>query len=160
MKKLWLLAAAVVVVAGGTTTAILVSRARAQRPHAPPPADNPHGKAIDRELSALTAMINAPTGPTPCESAWNALQAGYQTSQKTAHPLVLKLAPRDEFLTRCRALPTAAQPCLALAYSRRHREECVAARVDSKLLEPMFELKPSEGGERDADRQFMSTQRR
>jgi len=129
--------------------------------HKPPPLVNAHGAGIDREMVALKAMYAAPEGPTPCESAYNAFAAGEEAGRAPGKtPLVLKLAPRDEFLGRCRALPAAAQPCLVPAYSRGHREECVKARPAPELLAPMFELKPMTGvqaGERDADSQFMST---
>jgi hypothetical protein len=132
------------------------------KPHPPAPHANPHGAGIDREMTSLKAMFQAPIGKTPCETAYNAFKAGDDAGRgpgRTA--LVLRLAPRDEFLSRCNALPPEAQPCLAPAYSSRHREECLKNRPSSVLLEPMFALKPVNGvqaGERDGDQQFMSTQ--
>ncbi len=160
-----LLAAVVVLAAGSAAAGIVVARSRAQhRAHRPPPSAKPHAEGIDREMTSLRAMFEAPAGATPCDTAWNAFSAADEAAKRSGRtPLVLHLAPRDEFLARCRALPAEAQPCLAPAYSTRHRDDCLRVKPSAEVLKPMFEIKPPEGvqaGERDADRQFMSTRNR
>jgi hypothetical protein len=162
MKKSVLLPLAVVLAIAGVITLVMVARARAiARAHPHASKINRHGEGIDRTMTALKAMFAAPTGATPCETAWLAFKAAWDVGHEPGRtPLVLKLAPHDDFLTRCTALPAGAQPCLAVAYSSRHREECVKARPPESTLQAMFELKPMDGvqaGETDADQQFMST---
>lgn len=92
-------------------------------------------------MAAMTALYEAPEGKTPCESAYLALAAS-ESAAKTANapPLVLRLAPRDDFLARCSALPPATQGCLVPKYKRGHQEECEKARPSPELLKPLFEL--------------------
>ena len=162
MKRSVLVSLAVVLAIAGVVTLALVARARAiARAHPHASKINRHGEGIDRTMTALKAMFAAPTGATPCETAWLAFKAAYDAGHEPGRtPLVLKLAPHDEFVARCNALPAAAQPCLAVAYSSRHRDECQKARPPESALSQMFELKPMDGvqpGETDADQQFMST---
>jgi hypothetical protein len=161
MKKMLLVA---VLIAGSATVAIVVARARSHRPvHVPPPTANPHARGIDHELAPLNAMLVAPVGATPCETAWNALSAGDAAGRQPGRtPLVLRLAPQAEFMKLCTALPAEARPCLAPAYQVHHREECLRARPNDDLIRAMFIIKPPEGvqaGERDADQQFSSTRK-
>lgn len=120
-----------VIIVGGA--AFLVLR-RSSPPTAPRPlpAEVGHGAAIDRSMAAVLAMQDAPEGNTPCESAYNAFKASYDVSQNTgAKAVVLRLAPRDEFLAKCAALPPAYQQCVAPKYLSRHREECEHVRVSA-----------------------------
>jgi hypothetical protein len=154
MKKVLFFAVPLILV--GLVVALLVLRARPK--HVIVPKPNPHAQGIDREMRALKAMLNAPEGKTPCESAWNTFSAGDQAGREPgATRYVIKLAPHDEFMSRCNALPPMAQACLAPAYARSHRDECIKAKPSPDLLTPMFELKPQQGvsqGEIDGEKQF------
>jgi hypothetical protein len=159
-----LLLAVALMLTGSAIAAGWVLRSRSQRrAHVLAPKANPHAAGIDREMSAINAMYKAPAGATPCDTAWNAFQAGEEAGRKGSTPVVVHLAPHDQFLSRCRELPEAVQACLGPTHYARHRQECDHIKPPDEVLKPMFELKQMGGvrpDERDADRQFMSTRPR
>lgn len=163
MGRKLVLAVAGLLLVGGAAAAVVLSRTRTP-PHTPVPTQNPHGEGMDRAMVALKAMYEAPEGKTPCETAYNAFKASKDVADaEHARPLVLSLAPRDDFFTRCNALTPAEQLCLAPSYSMRHRDQCVKAKPAPAALDGMFKINSMDGtqaGEQDADRQFMSTKRR
>ncbi len=114
---------------------------RRNHPPAPPPPAPPapgqesaHGAGIDHAMAAVLAMQNAPEGATPCETAYNAFKASKDVSDtQDVKAVVLRLAPRDEFLTRCADLPPQTQQCLAPRYMWQHRAECRGASPAANL---------------------------
>jgi hypothetical protein len=118
-----------------------------RRPVAPPPPpvspahESAHASGMDHAMAAVIAMQHAPEGSTPCESAYNAFKASQDVAQsQNVKAVVLKLAPRDEFLSKCSALPPAAQTCLVPRYLSRHHQECSSVRATADTLAPMVEL--------------------
>jgi hypothetical protein len=145
-----LLVGASVVVVGGAAAVVFASVNRN-----PPPPDHPHpavsgssahAVGIDNQMSAILVMYDASPGSTPCESAYNALKTSqdYAGSHPDVTPVVLRLAPRDEFLQRCGALPPGTQQCLVPAYLSEHRDECAKLKPSRDVLNAMAELKESE----------------
>jgi hypothetical protein len=136
-----LVAIGVVAVGGGAFLAI-----RSTRPKPPPPPaatvpSSEHGAGIDKAMAANRALYYAPLGNTPCESAYNAFKASYDLSQaQDVKPMVLWLAPRDEFLAQCGALPADTQQCLVPAYLSKHRDACQSAKPSRDALKPMVEM--------------------
>src|SRR5438105_928686 len=145
MKKSLLLAAVALAAGSAAVAGVLVWRAR-HPPHPPPPTVNVHGQGIDREMTSLRAMYDAPAGATPCESAYNAFKAGRDAAVMAGKTqLVVRLAPRDQFVAGCGKLPAEAQACLIPVYSAHHRPECEKLKPAPELLAPLFELKPLDG---------------
>jgi hypothetical protein len=130
------------VVAAGAAVALFLRRPTPPPPPPPPPAqESGHGAGIDHAMAAALAMVRAPEGATPCETAYNAFKASYDVSQtQDVKAVVLRLAPRDEFLAKCATLPPDGQVCLGPRYAARHRPECEAARPTPEALSPMVEL--------------------
>jgi hypothetical protein len=139
-----LVATAAIVLAVGVAVAVAGSARRRGivHPAASGSAESEHGVGMDRAMAAELAMYNAPEGSTPCESAYNALKASQDLStQQHVTPVVLRLAPRDEFLQRCASLPGAAQSCLAPRYLSKHRAECDKAKPSADVLAALVEMK-------------------
>jgi hypothetical protein len=129
-----LLLAALIV--GAATIFLLVPRGRAVAPTSAPAAsaaaaaaqESPHGAEMDHAMAAVLAMQSAPDGATPCETAYNAFKASKDVSDtQGVKAVVLSLAPRDEFLSRCAQLSPQTQACLAPRYMWKHRAECQRA---------------------------------
>jgi hypothetical protein len=139
-----LVVTATLVLVGGVAVAVAGSARRRGRAHAAASgnAQSEHALGMDRAMAAELAFYDAPEGSTPCESAYNALKASLDVStQQHVTPVVLRLAPRDEFLQRCTSLPDATQRCLAPRYMSKHRAECDKAKPAADVLAPMVELK-------------------
>lgn len=112
------------------------------RNHPKPAPSSDHGNGIDRAMAAVVALFHAPAGATPCESAYNAFKASLDVSTvQNVTPIVLWLAPHDDFIARCSALPPATQQCMVPQYMSQHRSECVAAKPPDAVLESMAKLK-------------------
>ncbi|HEY3816985.1 MAG TPA: hypothetical protein VGL81_07440 [Polyangiaceae bacterium] len=107
----------------------------------PVPSDMGHAAGIDHSMAAIIALQRAPEGNSPCESAYNAFKASKDVSDSQGvKAVVYKLAPRDEFLVKCSALPAGAQACLVPRYMSRHHDECDRARASPETLSPFVEL--------------------
>jgi hypothetical protein len=122
----------------GAAVFLILRSHRADAPRlAPPPTssqESAHGAGIDRSMAAVLALQNAPEGATPCETAYNAYKASKDVSDtQGVKAVVLSLAPRDEFLARCAALPPDTQACLAPRYMSKHRADCQRADPGTKL---------------------------
>ncbi len=131
---------AAVVLAGGGALAFFTLRPPPHQ-HAPA-APSAHGSGMDRAMAAANALYDAQEGKTPCETAYNALKTSDDVAKtQNAKSVVLRLAPRDEFLARCGALSPVTQQCLVPKYLRSHREECVPARPSPDVLKAMVELR-------------------
>jgi hypothetical protein len=140
-----LLAAIAVLVVGGAGI-VFIARSRAhsrQQPTRTVPSGKPseHGDGMDQSMAAVRAMYSAPTGATPCESAYNAFQASLDVSNNTgAKPVIKKLAPHDDFIPRCQALPSLVQQCLVPLYLAQNRPQCEKVKPDRAVLNEMVEI--------------------
>jgi len=120
---------------------------------------NPHARAIDERYSPAIAMLKAPEGKTPCETAYNAYHA-FDTAPDPYHiPRPWgKLPPKDVFIARCEAQPREVQLCLQPRYSTRNTSACEAplkrVYASNELFDP---LRPSVSGkEPQPDRAVMA----
>jgi len=137
-----LVAAATVVLVAGVAVVVFGAVGRSARSSPPAPASSGHGPGIDHAMSAVLALYHAPVGATPCESAYNAFKASLDVStQQNATPVVQWLAPHDDFLARCNALPPATQQCLVPLYLSEHRAECQKAKPSDDTLKTLAQLK-------------------
>jgi hypothetical protein len=103
-----------------------------------------HATGIDQTDSSasMIAMINAPEGATPCESAFNALDAEQAAARLRKSKSMFKwVAAKDEFVARCRELPEKSQQCMAPRYRREH-DDCATARPPDAVLQKMFIAEP------------------
>lgn len=140
--KLTLVIAGVVLVGGGAAAWLVHQR---QPPPRPPPPLSAHGNGIDKAMSSINALYDAPEGKSPCESAFIAFKASDDLAKtENVKSAVLRLAPRDEFLARCSGLPEATQRCLVPKYLRGHHEECVAAKPAPEVLKALVELRQAD----------------
>lgn len=104
-----------------------------------------HASQIDRTdtNASLLAMLNAPDGATPCETAWNAISAEQAAARlRKTKSLFVWVAPKPEFLAGCQALEPDAQKCMAPRYRRDHDEECRKARPGPDALKKMLVATP------------------
>jgi hypothetical protein len=128
--------------------AVFLVLRRSQAPGPPPPPatsvqgqESPHGAGIDRAMAAVLAMKTAPPGATPCETAYNAFKASKDVSDtQGVKAVVLRLAPRDEFLARCAQLPPQTQVCLSPPYMWSHHADCQGAKPPPDALTAMVEV--------------------
>jgi len=131
------LAVAVVGVLAVATALLVFPRAHPKAPPSAPPPSKPsgHGAGIDHEFASYQALFSAPEGATPCESAYNAFQNSIDVAtQQRVKPVVISLAPHDEFITHCAALPSSVQVCLPPRYRRNHGAECARAKPPADVL--------------------------
>ncbi|HEY2747929.1 MAG TPA: hypothetical protein VGL86_25075 [Polyangia bacterium] len=143
-------AAAVVFIGGGAAAFLLLRRPPLPKPSPRIAQESAHAAGIDRSMAAVRALHDAPVGQTPCESAYNAFKASDEVAKTMgAKAVVLKLAPRDEFLRRCDALPKELQTCLVPDYLSKHRDECEKARPAAGVLDPLVELRHATEPQRD-----------
>jgi hypothetical protein len=103
-----------------------------------------HATGIDQDDSSvsLMTMLSAPEGATPCETAYNALEAEQAAARLRKGKSMFKwVAPKAEFLAACRTLPEQAQQCMAPRYRREH-DDCARARPPDAKLHEMFIPEP------------------
>jgi hypothetical protein len=107
-----------------------------------------HRQNVERELAPLAAMMKAPDGTTPCETAFNAFSA-YDTmakSQGNPRPWV-ELPDRAGFLARCGSLSQQEQQCLQPRYQAQHHDVCdpllEGVKKRNVLYEPVGKPAPS-----------------
>ncbi len=126
---------AIVVLAAGAVGAIVYSRSRRTEPsHAATAAPG-----VDWATGGQDALRTAPEGATPCESAYNAVQASLQASSKTGRSAVVKwVAPKDQFLAACNSLSPDAQRCAVPRYATDHRDECERLKPSPETLKAMY----------------------
>lgn len=134
-------AATLVLVAGVAVVVFGSTRRRAVHP-APAASEDPHAAGIDRVMGAVVALYHAPDGGTPCETAYNAFKASLDLStEKQLTPVVLKLAPRDQFLATCGGLSPVTQQCMVPLYLVDHRSECEKAKPPQDVLDSLVTMK-------------------
>src|SRR4051812_45112426 len=125
MTKKTLAALAAAVVAAAAIYAFRSTRPAAAPIPSMPSSTSDHGADIDNSMAAFRAMFHAPAGATACETAYNAFKASDDVAKaENVKAVVVWLAPRDEFLTKCSALSPEAQRCLAPAYKMKNQESC------------------------------------
>jgi hypothetical protein len=133
------------VAVGGVVAGWYVYQRQAPAPPRPAPQASAHGSGIDHAMASANAIYDAPEGKTACESAYLAFQAAIEAAKReSVKPIVLKTAPREEFLTKCAALPPLTQQCLVPKYLRDHRPECLPAKPAPEVLKALVELQQAE----------------
>jgi hypothetical protein len=143
MNRKLLAVVGIVVAAGGVGAYALAGRGGPAHPHAASSGESEHAAGIDQAMGAVRAEYLAAPGATPCESAYNAFKASLDFStQEHVDPVVLRLAPHDEFIQQCSTLPEATQKCLAPHYMVLHRPECEKAKPAASAITPMITLRP------------------
>jgi hypothetical protein len=110
--------AAVVIL--GIAAAIFALRARR------PAADDAHHTTLRAMSDVYLAALHAPEGATPCETAFNGLDAMVKAADERHLPPPTDLPTRQSFLSECGALPPEDQRCLVLRYQIDHADECKA----------------------------------
>ncbi|HEY1692821.1 MAG TPA: hypothetical protein VGG39_11705 [Polyangiaceae bacterium] len=140
-----------VVLACGVGIAVFGSVRR--RAPVQPAATSTHGNGIDHAMSAVLALYSAPTGKTPCESAFNAFKASEDYAAKEhVTAVVISLTPHDDFIARCTAQPPLTQQCIVPLYLSQHRDECAKVKPSQQVLDSLAILKhPTEPGESNPD---------
>jgi hypothetical protein len=139
-----LLAGGVAAVAAAAAVAFVVTRGHGRPRHPHPHAATGPDPGVQRGLAPVQAMMNAPEGKTPCETAYNAIEAEQKTARDKGLPSVFrKVAPRDRFLQLCASLPEGAQRCFVPRYASMHRDECNDKRPPPGALKGMFEMIPT-----------------
>lgn len=112
-----------------------------------------HAAAIDNEYATLLAMYNAPTGATPCESAYNAITAEQESAKTLKRDSVFSfVAAKPDFLKLCNALSVTRQQCLVPKYQAQHAPECDGAKLPADDLAKLYVLRkdlepPKESGQ-------------
>ena len=144
-----LLVGASVLIVGAAGALVLASAERRRsppdHPHPSASGSSAHAVGIDNSMAAILIMYDASPGATPCETTYNAFKTSQDyAAQHGVTPVVLRLAPRDEFLQRCAALPPGTQLCLVPEYLSAHRDACAKVRPSRDMLAAMVELKENE----------------
>lgn len=138
-KKLVVIASIVV---GGVVAVVLSVGGRdGTRHHRRVDTKEVHARAIDQTDVgvSMSALMNAPEGATPCETAYLAIDAEQQAAKLRGSKSIFQwVAPKAEFLAQCQTLPAAAQSCLAPRYRRAHDAECLQARPPTDALEKLL----------------------
>jgi hypothetical protein len=96
-----------------------------------------HAGGLDSTDTAVSmeAMMNAPDGATPCETAYLAIEAEQQAVKlRGTKSIFAWVAPKPDFLASCQELTPAQQKCMALRYRRGHDEECQRERPSPDTL--------------------------
>ncbi|HEY5927627.1 MAG TPA: hypothetical protein VIV11_38345 [Kofleriaceae bacterium] len=143
MTKKYAVLAGVVVIAGAI--ALFVWSRRDKSPgHAKGNTTSVHATGIDQADSSVSmlTMLNAPEGATPCETAFNALDAEQTAARLRKGKSMFKwVAPKQEFLAQCQQLPAETQRCMMPRYRREH-DDCAAARPPDAVLHKMVIPEP------------------
>lgn len=137
-RKLVVIATVVLVCGAGVAVFGSVQR----RTHPAPTPSSTHGNGIDHAMSAVLALYKAPEGNTPCESAYLAFKSSQDVAeQQHVTPVVLRLAPHDEFIAKCTAQPPLTQQCFVPKYLAEHRPECQKAKPPDDVLASLVGMK-------------------
>jgi hypothetical protein len=91
---------------------------------------------------AMGAAMNAAataTGDTPCEQAYNAIDAMIKAMEKNMPPggkSSTGMPPKDKFIAGCKELPAQLQQCMVMTYAMQHQQECkdAQAKVDPATM--------------------------
>jgi hypothetical protein len=131
-----LVAAGVLAIAAAIVI-FVVTHGRGGKHHAHADTTSVHAGGLDRTDTAVSmeAMMNAPDGATPCETAYAAIEAEQQAVKLRGTKSIFEwVAPKPDFLASCQALTPGQQKCMALRYRRQHDEECQRERPSPDTL--------------------------
>jgi hypothetical protein len=143
MKKKLALLGSVVVLAGAFVI-VWAKRGGSSPRHAKADTKSVHATSFDQTDTSvsLMTMLSAPDGATPCETAYSALAAEQQAMRVRGGKSMFKwVAPKEEFLARCKELPEKAQQCMSPRYRREH-DDCTLARPPDSVLHKLFIAEP------------------
>jgi hypothetical protein len=130
-----------VIVVAGAVAAVLLLRGRGGNHHHPHhDTATIHAGGIDEADTSVSieAMMKAPEGATPCETAYAAIEAEQAAAKLRGTRSIFQfVAPKPDFLAGCAALPETVQKCMAPRYRREHDDECLRARPDSEALKKL-----------------------
>jgi len=136
--KLLALAGAIVVAAAVVAAQLYFSRPK--HPH-PGEQESAHGNGIDNSMATVRALYHGPEGKTPCETAYNAFKNSMDVAKNDgAKAVVQQLAPREEFLAKCQALPANSQTCMIPIYLATHRDVCANAKPPAEVMNAMVTI--------------------
>ena len=146
MRKLLVVAALAVAAVAAATGYWVFARRGPPHPRLASSGPSEHATGIDQAMGAVLVQYDAPDGGTPCETAYIAfkLSQDYATEHQVK-PVVMWLAPRQEFLDRCGALPPRRRLCLAPRYLLHHRDECDKARPAPEVAATLVKMRAVEG---------------
>jgi hypothetical protein len=142
-KKLAVLGSVVVL---GAVAVIVWARGDSPSRHSKPDTTAVHATSIDEADTSVSmlAMLHAPEGATPCETAYLALEAEQTAARLHGGTSMFEwVAPKADFIAACKALPEQAQQCMMPRYRRDHDEPCVHARPPDAQLQKMFRAAPA-----------------
>jgi hypothetical protein len=114
----------------------------AAAPAAAAPAAGAPAAAAD-PAKALGAAVNAAAAPaagdTPCEQAFNAIEAMIKAMEKNMPPggkSTASMPDKAKFVAGCKELPPAVQQCMVMSYAMAHQQECkdAQAKVDPATM--------------------------
>ncbi|MGZ3451483.1 MAG: hypothetical protein ACXVEF_17875 [Polyangiales bacterium] len=89
---------------------------------------------VEYKMTPITAGLKAPAGNTPCETAYNGLEAYDHATQEQGGAPWGTLVSRDVFIARCAKLPELEQQCLQPRYPGDHPGVCdkILEKYDGK----------------------------
>jgi hypothetical protein len=125
----------------GAVVVVLVVHARSGSPHHhKADTTNVHANGIDDSdtSASMTAMLNAPDGATPCETAYAAVEAEQSAAKLRGSKSIFQwVAPKADFQAQCQTLAPEAQSCMMPRYRRDHRDDCARVRPSSDVLKKL-----------------------
>lgn len=116
---------------------VLVVRWRGGNAHHKADTSSVHATGIDQTDTAasMAAMLEAPEGATPCETAFAAVDAERSAAKlRGAKSIFQWVAPQADFLAQCQTLSPETQKCMMPRYRRDHRDDCLHARPPPDVL--------------------------
>jgi len=130
MNRTLLLAGGALALAGGAI-ALWVVRGRSDGPGHERTEPKQH-----QVLPTVKAMLDAPDGETPCESAYVAAAAEQERARSIGKDSMFSwVAPRDQFIARCSALTAQQQRCMVPTYLMANRDQCERVRPEAAVLD-------------------------
>ena len=133
--------------AGGAVAALAVigivvfARGRGGRHHSHADTASIHAGGIDQTDTSVSfeAMLAAPEGATPCETAYGAIAAEQSAAKLRGTRSIFQwVAPKPDFMAGCQALSEAEQKCMMPRYRRDHGDECGRARPDPAVMKKLI----------------------
>ncbi len=141
--KLAIVAGAVIL---GAVAVIVWARSGSSSRHSESDTASVHATGIDEADTSVSimAMMHAPEGATPCETAYLALAAEQEAARLHGGTSMFDwIAPKPEFLAACQTLSVEAQQCMMPRYRGEHDDACVLARPPDAQLQKMFKAAPA-----------------
>jgi hypothetical protein len=90
------------------------------------PGSGDPAAALGEALKAAAAA----GGGTPCEQAFNGIEAMVKAMEAKMGPGKSKpLPPKEKFLAACAELPANVQNCMSMSYAMAHQQECQEAQT-------------------------------